>query len=1048
MARRWLEHTADKRSASHTGRVLQMVRFGRRPVPIIVGIALLCALVGAGAYRFAFADAAESWVVVSITAPIDYSVPLPPNDHRDVRVDSSYLAVSAVDSRTAFAVGWYSNTEDGTQRPLWGRTTDGVSWSVPTSMTAFTGQLRAVYALSASNAWAVGDGGLVLHWNGVSWSRSATDVTTAQLNGVAFVDESRGWAVGNGGAVIWTDDGGASWATQTVPGLTVDLNAVSGAGRNFALAVGDGGKCAKWNGTTWSTSSMGTGTTADLWSVDVLDSSHALAAGSFDTTRTKLTILQWQGSTWLDPVSAPYEPGFSNHVRAVTLSDKGTGVAVGEWGYIWRTSDGGTNWWFEKVPTSLGGEVDVTRLGADTASDDPSRVWVTGDIPTGSGGRKIARVYEGTLNYLPPDAPASLVATATAPGPAAIVRWNNVAGSAVDFQVERAKDTTSTWVPLDTPLATPGDMSFTDTFSGVPVADAWGSTWYYRVRARSARYGASEWVTTPGFRIDPDPPVTAVAPALGGWFTTTRTVTFSTSDGASGSGVDRYWMRVGTDAPTTARTYAAPEGTVALEWGSVDVAGNIESTKSATVNVDVTDPVTTPTVPVASMYWGPASIALDASDNLSGVAGTAWRLNAGTESSGTSILVSVPGSYTLEFHSHDVAGHVETTRTRTFRVVSAYSAPPTGAQLLSADPDPAVLVSWTNASDNESGFVVQRAKDSTAEVDFSTVETLGADVTEWRDDLVAYPDVDVKLDSLWYYRVCSYTPVGYSEWVDAGGIRLRDASPVTAAGVNGVVRADRYDVASDWLSSAQVTLTVLPAAATTFYRVDGAGEVATYTAPIPIAAGVHAIEYRSTLVGHQDEPTRTVTIRVDKTAPVTTANVGTLSRSTLVLTATDAESGVASTRYAIDGGAEQVYDPASPPATLRGVHSVAWWSIDKVGNTEATQYGTIVGGPQPSITTPRGSSSTRVRRTLTFSGKMTRATNHRRLTLMAYWFNGSSWVLARTKSVLVHTPRRGLTTYSGSIKFTAKGTWLVYARYEGDAYWVQTWSAGKVVRVR
>jgi hypothetical protein len=198
-----------------------------------------------------------------------------------------------------------------------------------------------------------------------------------------------------------------------------------------------------------------------------------------------------------------------------------------------------------------------------------------------------------------------------------------------------------------------------------------------------------------------------------------------------------------------------------------------------------------------------------------------------------------------------------------------------------------------------------------------------------------------------------------------------------------------------------------------------------------------------------DGPMLTVPLGIDNTKPHTTANVGTVSQAFLELKATDPLSGIGYTRYSLDGGAEQTYTDGSPVPLTRGVHSVTWYSRDKAGNTEDVHSGTIISGPQASVSTPKGSSRTRVRRTLTFSGKLTRATNHRRLTLLAYRFDGANWVLTRTKAVTTHTPRRrGMTTYRGSIKFTAKGLWKVVARYEGDGYWVQSWSAARYVTVK
>jgi regulation of enolase protein 1 (concanavalin A-like superfamily) len=64
----------------------------------------------------------------------------------------------------------------------------------------------------------------------------------------------------------------------------------------------------------------------------------------------------------------------------------------------------------------------------------------------------------------------------------------------------------------------------------------------------------------------------------------------------------------------------------------------------------------------------------------------------------------------------------------------------------------------------------------------------------------------------------------------------------------------------------------------------------------------------------------------------------------VTLSATDATSGVASTSYAIDGGAAQTY---SRPFTVTGIgtHTVTFFSVDYAGNTEATKNVSITVQP-------------------------------------------------------------------------------------------------------
>jgi hypothetical protein len=201
------------------------------------------------------------------------------------------------------------------------------------------------------------------------------------------------------------------------------------------------------------------------------------------------------------------------------------------------------------------------------------------------------------------------------------------------------------------------------------------------------------------------------------------------------------------------------------------------------------------------------------------------------------------------------------------------------------------------------------------------------------------------------------------------------------------------------------------------------------------------------------EPTVSLTIGIDNSAPVTTSNAGSLvSQPALVLSAFDAYSGSGGTYYQIDGVVGDIWTmPAysGPVALSPGAHTVYYWSEDNAGNLESLQTGTIISGPQPGVSRPSGSSSVRKNRSATYRGTLTkRVKNHSHLQLQASRWDGAQWVLTRTKTVDVHTPRRGKPTYGGSIKFTSKGRWRVVAYYRGDGIWQQAWSASKYVTVR
>jgi hypothetical protein len=100
--------------------------------------------------------------------------------------------------------------------------------------------------------------------------------------------------------------------------------------------------------------------------------------------------------------------------------------------------------------------------------------------------------------------------------------------------------------------------------------------------------------------------------------------------------------------------------------------------------------------------------------------------------------------------------------------------------------------------------------------------------------------------------------------------------------------------------------------------------------------GIATLAYWATDNSGNVSPAGSMTVRVDKTAPVTTltATPGATSTS-VVVSGTDATSGVAGTFYSVDGAPAVAY---SGPITLdNGVHTVTAYSTDIAGNTEAVK---------------------------------------------------------------------------------------------------------------
>jgi plastocyanin len=197
------------------------------------------------------------------------------------------------------------------------------------------------------------------------------------------------------------------------------------------------------------------------------------------------------------------------------------------------------------------------------------------------------------------------------------------------------------------------------------------------------------------------------------------------------------------------------------------------------------------------------------------------------------------------------------------------------------------------------------------------------------------------------------TMVGEFVVSDGGG----DSTPpaVTAA-----VAGDR-DPSGNYIESATVTLSATDAGsgvASVEYQLDG-GTWTAYTAPVVVSAvGMHMLHYRATDVAGNtsEEGMEHFTIvegQGDTTPPTVTAAISGQQDSsgnyvdvaTVKLTATDADSAVASVEYQLDGGAWTAYT-APVAVTGEGEHMVHFRATDEAGNTspEGMSHFTVVKG--------------------------------------------------------------------------------------------------------
>ncbi len=221
--------------------------------------------------------------------------------------------------------------------------------------------LHDVSVVASDNAWAVGDEGTILHWNGQTWTAVECPIDT-NLKSIDMVSADDGWAVSSG----WLADDhlpqssilrwdGRSWTEFARPKLG-HLNSVRMASSNDGWAVGGfaaqgwlgyrltmWSEILHWDGQTWT--SFERPTDLMLNSVDARTSDCGWAVGGLSDRRfrqDRSTILHWDGHAWTEATSL-----WDRRLHSVDLVSADDGWAVGSHGATMHW-DGG--YWTE-VPS-------------------------------------------------------------------------------------------------------------------------------------------------------------------------------------------------------------------------------------------------------------------------------------------------------------------------------------------------------------------------------------------------------------------------------------------------------------------------------------------------------------------------------------------------------------------------------------------------------------------------------------------------------------------------------------------------------------------------
>ncbi|ENO87796.1 WD40/YVTN/BNR-like repeat-containing protein [Thauera linaloolentis] len=205
---------------------------------------------------------------------------------------------------------------------------------------------------AGSRLVAVGERGIVVLSDdqGQTWTQAQVPVSVT-LNAVHFVSPDLGWAAGGDGVILRTDDGGRSW-TKRLDGnqanelVLADLKARIGAVETAAARASDeeGGRFQAALETLGfrledAEAGAGFGPSRPLLALWFKDERLGFAVGAFG----QIFRTDDGGEHWISLAGALENPD-SLHLNAIVRLPDGTLAVVGERGMIWFSSDEGASW--------------------------------------------------------------------------------------------------------------------------------------------------------------------------------------------------------------------------------------------------------------------------------------------------------------------------------------------------------------------------------------------------------------------------------------------------------------------------------------------------------------------------------------------------------------------------------------------------------------------------------------------------------------------------------------------------------------------------------
>jgi len=311
------------------------------------------------------------------------------------------------------------------------------------------------------------------------------------------------------------------------------------------------------------------------------------------------------------------------------------------------------------APGCYGGSVPALRMGSLLALPPSFDVNAMG-LET-EPAKILSHAFQDYGGYTVDDAAWSVYAVATEYSPSGKV--DDEFGAAWNFTISPAS--------RDVPWARDMDR----IFGALNVIDNWDQAKWAQVSASNGTQGAGGGAPRVAWAPDfgpgsPDtvPPVASASwsgtTGAANWFVSRVNVTLSATDDSSGVAAIHFRADGG-----AWQLYASPvafsaEGSHSIDYYATDLAGNNESSHTATFDIDTVAPVSSAqvagTLAGDGSYVSSVTVTLTASDTTSGVQSEQYRVDGGPwRTYSVPFTLGGNGTHMLDYFATDVAGSAE-----------------------------------------------------------------------------------------------------------------------------------------------------------------------------------------------------------------------------------------------------------------------------------------------------------------------------------------------------------------------------------------------------